>query len=98
MPIGGFVVVAVSEFLDRVVDDLKSRSCVSVYGTDDKGNIVVVIESETSEEMERLVEEIKSIDGVLNVGLAYLHFEDEVDKIERGEIKPPIGFGRRKLQ
>ncbi|NPA15615.1 MAG: chaperone NapD [Deferribacteres bacterium] len=95
MPVGGFVVSVLPDDAERLKNELALVDGVEVYGWDEKGNIVVVIEAETSDLMEELVEKLKRIDGVLTVGLAYLHFEDEVDKIERGEIKPEA-FGRRK--
>ncbi|BAT70886.1 conserved hypothetical protein [Thermosulfidibacter takaii ABI70S6] len=98
MPIGGFVVSVLPVDRERVERKLTEFSNVTVYGSDEKGNIIVVMESETSDEMDELVETIKRIDGVLSVGLACLYFEDEVEKIERGELKPEISFGRRRVQ
>ncbi len=90
MPIGGFVVTVLPDHRDQVAGRVEAIEGAEVYGWDDKGNLVVVIETETSDDMERLVDEIKEYDGVVSVGLAYLYFEDEVEKIERGEIKPEI--------
>ena len=98
MPIGGFVVSALPQDTEQVIEKLKSMSGITIYGSDEKGNIVVVIESETSDDMEEVVEKIKKIEGVLTVGLAYLHFEDEVEKIEKGELRPEIGFRKRRVQ
>ncbi len=96
MPIGGFVVSVLPADVERFKEKLETMENVDVYGWDEKGNIVVVIEAETSDLMEDVVERIKKMEEVLSVGLAYLHFEDEVEKIEKGEIKPEIFSGRKK--
>ncbi len=95
MPIGGFVVSTLPEEKENVIQTLKGMVGNTVYGSDEEGNIILVLDMETSDEMEKRVEEIKKIPGVLNVGLAYMHFEDELEKIEKGIIKPEIPFGRK---
>ena len=90
MPIGGFVVMADTNELDSVVLNLKSRDSVEVFGADKNGNIVVVIYTETSDDMEDIVKDISLIRGVFSVGLTYLYAEDEVKRIERGEYVPKI--------
>jgi len=96
MPIGGFVVQSEPEFVNKVKEELLRLPGIEVYANDEKGNIVVVIESETSDIMEKTVNEISSMRGVLSVGLAYLHAEDEVEKIEKGEYVPTISLGNKK--
>jgi len=95
VPIGGLVVSTVPKEKDRVILELEGCVGASVYGSDDEGNIVLVLDTDSSDEMEAQVEEIKRIPGVINVGVAYLHFEDELDKIREGIIKPEIRFGRK---
>ena len=90
MPIGGFVVMADINELDSVVLKLKTKDSVEVFGADKDGNIVVVIYTENSEEMEDVVRDISLIKGVFSVGLTYLYAEDEVKRIERGEYVPKI--------
>lgn len=81
MPIGGFVINIDPTFKEKVLQELEKLEGVEIYGSDSRGNIVAVIDSETSEEMESSVEKISAINGVLTVGLTYLHAEDEVEKI-----------------
>jgi hypothetical protein len=38
--------------------------------------------------MEKVVEEIAAVAGVLNVGLVYIHAEDEVARIAAGQYIP----------
>ncbi len=78
MPIGGFVVSVLPEEREETVGRLSEFEGVTVYGYDERGNVVVVIEAEDYDAMDSLVERIMGLDGVLNVGLAYLNFEDEI--------------------
>ena len=94
MPIGGFVAHILPEKKEEVLSSFSRFEKLTIYGHDEKGHVIVVLESETSEEMEDLVHQLLKIEGVLSLDLAYLHGEDEVEKIERGEIKPPIRFHR----
>jgi nitrate reductase NapAB chaperone NapD len=61
---------------------------VELYGEDGKGNLVAVLDCESSQRMEKVVAEIAAIAGVLNVGLAYIHAEDEVERIAAGDYVP----------
>ncbi len=97
MPIGGFVVMADPKEIDSVLIKLKRKDFVEVYGSDQKGNIVIVIDTKTSDDMEDIVKEISLITGVLSVGLTYLHAEDEVEKIEQGKYIPKIKWDKRSL-
>ncbi|WP_022853618.1 chaperone NapD [Thermodesulfatator atlanticus] len=94
MPIGGFVVHVLPEKKDRVLDELSQVECLTIYGYDERGHIIVVLETETSEEMEKMVDSLAEIDGIITFDLAYLHGEDEVERIEKGEYKPKIRFSR----
>ena len=95
MPVAGFVVNARREDLKAVVDKLQEIKGAEVHGTDDKGHIVLVLEGDSGEEMEKVAAGITRMDGVISLHLAYFHAEDEVEKIERGEIKPRFSFGRQ---
>lgn len=98
MPIGGFVVNALPEDSREVAEQLERMAGVEVHASDAQGNIVAVIESETSDLMEEIVKQIEGLAKVLNVGAVYLHAEDEVEKIERGEIIPEHPFKKRKFK
>ncbi|MFO7830910.1 MAG: chaperone NapD [Desulfuromonadaceae bacterium] len=98
MPIGGFVVNTLPEESREVAEHLDRMTGVEVHGSDKQGNIIAVIESETSDLMEDIVKEVEGLVNVLNVGAVYLHAEDEVEKIERGEIVPQRPFKKRKFK
>ena len=89
MPIGGFVVHTKPEKVEKVTEYLKGFKEIEIYTHDDKGNIVIVIETELSDHMDALVDKIRhENEDILAVSVAYLHYEDEVEKIERGEYIP----------
>ena len=96
MPIGGFVINTLPQDCDAVVTILEQMPGVEIYATDLNGNIVAVIESQTTDSMEACVNEMEKLEQVLSVGAAYLHAEDEVEKIERGEQIPSNPFGKNK--
>ncbi|OQY21465.1 MAG: hypothetical protein B6I37_08695 [Desulfobacteraceae bacterium 4572_35.2] len=96
MPIGGFIVNTQPEFVTDVAGQLNLIDDVEVHGFDDSGNIIAVIDSVTSEDMESKIATIEKIDPVLTVGVAYLHAEDEIEKIESGELVIDNPFGRKK--
>lgn len=95
MPIGGFVITIDLQHKEEIIDAFERFPQVDVHGVDDQGNSVVVIDSETSEEMEQITNQLQGIDGVLSLGVTYFHAEDEVEKIESGELKPNFSFGRK---
>lgn len=93
MPIGGVVITCRTELRDAVLRDLEPYSALEIHGADEKGNIVAVIDSETSEEMETLIDTINKHEHILNVGMTYLNTEDEAEKMARGEkLTKPFGF------
>ncbi len=95
MPIAGFVINVDPADPAPALEALGSMECVEVHGHDEKGNVVAVLESDTTDEMESLVRQINRIDGVLSVGLTYFNAEDEVEKVERGEYVPSRSFGNK---
>ncbi|WP_457574274.1 chaperone NapD [Desulfolithobacter sp.] len=92
MPIGGVVISTWPEERDHALEALRRMSQVEIYGADEKGNIVAVLESSTTDAMEKLMRSIEKLETVLSVGLTYLNTEDEAQKITRGEYVPQI-FG-----
>ncbi len=88
MPIGGFVIQIDTAARPEVLAPLGKMPEVELYGEDEKGNLVAVLDCETSQRMEKVVEEIAAIAGVLNMGLAYIHAEDEVERIAAGDYVP----------
>jgi nitrate reductase NapAB chaperone NapD len=98
MPIGGFVISFKPEDKDRVLARLGEEPTLEVHGVDDNGNIVAVVDTPTSDEMDEVVHSLEKTEVILNVGLAYLHAEDEVEGIIKGEIRPKGFFGGRRSQ
>ncbi len=96
MPIGGFVITCRPSDREALEEILAGFPPVEVRGADDRGNIVAVIETRTSDEMDDLIEEIGRIEEVLSVGLAYLHAEDEIERIATGGYRPRISLGKRR--
>ena len=93
MPISGVVITSRMAEKDTVLSYLDRISGVEVYGDDDKGNIVAVLETKSSEDMEKLIDRINKDEGVLHVGLTYLNTEDEADRMAKGERpNKPFGF------
>ncbi len=89
MPVAGLVVCFLPEKLESVRSALERLEGVEVYGWNDKGEMVVVFEGETVDQMEKELKEWpRKIEGVLSINVAYFNVEDEVEKIERGEYVP----------
>lgn len=95
MPIGGFVITIDTSTQDTVLSRFAEIPSIEVHGVDAEGNAVVVIDTETSDEMEQITKDLQKIDGVLALGVTYFHAEDEIEKIESGELKPNLSLGRK---
>ena len=76
MPISGVVVTTRPEDLSPVSQFLASCPGVEVHGADDKGNIVAVLETSSSGEMEHLLNTVNAHPLVLHAGVTYLNMED----------------------
>lgn len=93
MPIGGVVISSVPEKTDLVLKALEPIVEVEVHGDDAEGNIVAVLDTKTSEEMEQIIDRINKDVNVLTVGMTYLNTEDEADLMANGErVAKPFGF------
>ena len=93
MPIGGVVISSVPEKRALVLQELARIKEVEVHGADEAGNIVAVLDTVTSEEMEAVVDRINSDANVLTVGMTYLNTEDEAELLAKGErLAKPFGF------
>ncbi|TKB24142.1 glutamate synthase [Desulfopila sp. IMCC35006] len=95
MPISGVVIASLPSETNDVLRFLATLSQVEVHGADEKGNIVAVLETESSDEMEKIIDRISRDQNVLHVGLTYLNAEDEAERIIQGE-EPARPFGFRK--
>lgn len=93
MPISGIVITSKEEKITEVLADLGRYPGLEIHGADDKGNIVAVIDSESSDAMERLIDTINKHEHILNVGMTYLNTEDEAEMMAQGEkLSKPFGF------
>ncbi|PHR28487.1 MAG: hypothetical protein COA36_06325 [Desulfotalea sp.] len=97
MPISGVIITSTPEHLDEVLSELQQFPQVEVHGADEKANIVAVLDTTSSEEMETIIDRINKDEKVLNVGVTYLNTEDEAEQMAQGE-KLPKPFGFRKPQ
>ena len=95
MPIGGFVITIDRKKKDEVLNRFEDYPEVEVHGVDDKGNVVTVLDTVTSEEMEQLTRKLQEIEGVISLGVTYFDAEDELEKIDQGLIQPTFSFGRK---
>ncbi len=93
MPISGVVISSRVTEKKEVLNSLAAIAEVEVHGDDEKGNIVAVLETESSEKMEKLIDRINKDPNVLHVGLTYLNTEDEAERMAGGEkLEKPFGF------
>lgn len=93
MPISGIIITSTPENLDAVIEQLKTIPEIEVHGADEKANIVAVLDTTSSEDMEKIIDRINKDKKILNVGVTYLNTEDEADKMAHGEKLPkPFGF------
>lgn len=95
MPIGGFVINIDTDLKEQILEKFSTYSAVEVHGVDEDGNVVAVLDTETSDEMNILASELQTIEGVLSVGVTYFDAEDEMEKIEKGLLTPTFSFGRK---
>jgi len=93
MPISGVVISSSPTEKKRVLQGLAAIPEVEVFGDDQQGNIVAVLDTESSEEMEKILDRISKDRHVLHVGLTYLNTEDEAERMAKGErLAKPFGF------
>lgn len=79
MPIAGLAVLVKPELADEVKENLAGMKCVEIYGADDKGNLIVVLDCSSTEEMRETERQLREVNGVVNVAGAYYNFEDILD-------------------
>jgi periplasmic nitrate reductase NapD len=93
MPIGGVVITSFPRKKDTVIAKLSQIAEIEIYGDDEQGNIVAVLDTASSEEMEKIIDRINKDANVLSVGMTYLNTEDEAELMARGEkLAKPFGF------
>ena len=87
MPIAGLAVMVKPDDTERVRHALSDIPCVEIYGSDDKGNLIVVLDCTSTEEMRRVERQLRQVDGVINVAGTYYNFEDILDAPEEFQSK-----------
>lgn len=98
MPISGVVISSRPQDKTAVLLTLAAMSAVEVFGDDEQGHIVAVLETVTSEDMQNLIDRISKDQMVLNVGLTYLNTEDEAFRpSDDKDVPKPIGFRKEYL-
>jgi nitrate reductase NapD len=98
MPISGVIISSRPQDKTDVLQTLAAMPAVEVFGDDEHGHIVAVLETASSEDMQNLIDGISKDQLVLNVGLTYLNTEDEALRLPDGEDVPkPIGFRKESL-
>ncbi len=75
MVVTGLVVKTVPEKLQEVLVAIENVKKVSITRIMDENKILAIIDTENSNEEADISKEIKTIDGVISVSLAYHHFE-----------------------
>ncbi len=88
MVIAGFVIQCQPQSLQDTVAALEAIGQVEVFGADEKGNIITVVDAESSADLEKIVKKMEKLEQVLTVGLTYLNMEDEAEQIALGAFSP----------
>lgn len=98
MPISGVIISSRPQDKKAVLLTLAAMPDVEVFGDDEQGHIVAVLETTSSEDMQNLIDRISKNRMVLNVGLTYLNTEDEAFRPADGkDVSKPIGFRKEYL-
>lgn len=79
MPIGGIVITVRPEDRQEMEIALSRFSDLSVYGSDEKGNIIAIVNGDGQESIDRAIEAIEAVEMVLSVNLVYLHADTVQD-------------------
>ncbi len=85
MPIGGIVITVRPDDRQDTEVVLARFSELSVYGSDEKGNIIAMLKGNEPESIEEAIVAIEAIDTVLEVNLVYLNAEDSANMFPEEE-------------
>lgn len=83
MAVGGVVITVRPDVRIDAEIALAGFSELSVYGSDEKGNIIARIKSVDSESIEKVIRTIEEIETVCKVKLAYLNNDNAPDTPDR---------------
>jgi len=81
MAIAGLLVHTLKEDLEAVERHIKSMAEMTTYGIHQDQYVVVVAEA-PSDQMEKKVDGIKELEGVLTIYTTYVTLEDELPKTD----------------
>ncbi len=82
MPVTGVAVQTVPSQLKEVYKILEKMPEVSLYGDDNKGNIIAVLDTKNKKELDELSRKIESLEGVVQIMGVYNNFEDDLAEFE----------------
>ncbi|MEF3255575.1 MAG: chaperone NapD [Deferribacterales bacterium] len=83
----GSLVTYITGRLDDAINYLKKFQQLEIHTvSEDKCGIVVTLEAENEDQLEDICQRIKNHDAIIDISHHYFNFEEEVDKIRKGEI------------
>ncbi len=94
MAIAGLLIHTLPETVKAVERKISNIPEMTTYGIHENQYVVVVVETE-ADSMEKTVEKIKDIDGVLTIYTTYLTIEDELADEPDKVFKAPRGKTRK---
>lgn len=81
MAISGVVITCRTGRTKDVVSSIVDSGVAEIHAATHEGKVVAVIDAPTFEEEERIVRLLAVMEGVVDVQLAYHHFEEVLDPI-----------------
>ena len=82
MNISGVLVQAWPDDIAAVQSRLEEVPGVEVHAEDEKGHLVVTIESETVQATAEILTNLQGVEGVLSASMVYHHEEQQPEKLE----------------
>jgi len=86
MNLSSIVVLTTPEYLEEVLDKIKSSNEVEYHLHDEKGRIIVTIEGKDTEEEIRKLKALQQIPHVISAEMAFAYSEDELEE-ERQKLE-----------
>ncbi len=86
MNLSSIVVLTTPEYLEEVLDAIKSSPDCEYHLHDEKGRIIVTIEGKDTEEEINKLKKLQAIPHVISAELAFAYSEDELEK-ERKKLE-----------
>jgi nitrate reductase NapAB chaperone NapD len=83
----------------KAIEILKNYNEIEVYSTSEDGlRVIIVFEVDSEETLDRICNELKQHDEIIDIGHHYCNFEDAIEKIEKGEITPEMLSFKKKIK